>query len=108
MPRHHAERMVSPDIGNMMATRTTVRSRVGPENPGAAKAVTAGASNTPTTAPMAVVRVRGGPGGVGAGSCAEVVAEDPSRADPETPGDENAAGAPARVGARRRGHVGYV
>ena len=46
--------MVSPDIGNMIATKVTVSSRVAPENPGAAKAVMAGASAIPARAATAV------------------------------------------------------
>ncbi len=53
-PRHHADRIRTPDMGNMISTSLTVRSRLAPENPGAAKSVTSGANTIPSNAAAAV------------------------------------------------------
>src|SRR3972149_1154049 len=52
-PRHHADRIITPDMGNRISTRVTVRSLVAPLNPGATTSVMTGASAMPARAAAA-------------------------------------------------------
>jgi hypothetical protein len=58
MPRHQAERIRIPDMGNMICTSVTVRSRPAPEKPGATKSVITGARTMPMSASAAVSSTR--------------------------------------------------